>query len=406
MIRVARVLARFHAEARRIPDTGAPALTVERRFERNVHELLSCVQQRAEIGQTLALERFAHAFATGRARTFQMRAAGGHVRDGHGDLRAEHVLVEEKIQIVDCVEFDPALREIDIADDLAFLVFELAALGAERFGRTLVQAYREAGGDPGDDSLVAFYAAYRALVRAKVALVRASELPPRSAAYGRESARARKLIGVAEGFAWRARLPLLIVVCGVPGSGKSHLARALAELCGLPHLSSDLTRKRLAGVRATERAPESSYDAEWNRRTYAELARAARRAVGSERGAIVDATFRHQADRRVFGSALGMTLPAVYVECQASRAVLAQRAACRERDPRRISDANTAVVRRETASWEPLDEISAGEHVVTRTDRPLDQIIGDVIALLDRRLEIRPDCGKPVGSSAPGADGA
>lgn len=145
---VGRALARFHAGPRRVVDAGPPVLAVERRFERNLHELLACVEQRDEIGRVQALERFAHAFITGHAGTFQMRAAGGWVREGHGDLRTEHVLLDGGVQIVDCVEFDRGLRELDVADDLALLVFDLAAHGGERFENALVQAYRDAGGDP------------------------------------------------------------------------------------------------------------------------------------------------------------------------------------------------------------------------------------------------------------------
>jgi predicted kinase len=251
----------------------------------------------------------------------------------------------------------------------------------------LVDAYREAGGDPGDDSLIAFYASYRALVRAKVGLVRAVQLPAGSAERGHASAVARELIGVAERFAWRARLPLVIVVCGVPASGKSHLAGALAELSGLPHLSSDVTRKRLAGLRARQRAPADSYGPEWNARTYGELARRARQEVAGCGGAIVDATFRHAADRRSFTSALAAAAPLVFIECQAPAAILAERAARREHDPGRVSDADADVVLRELGAWEPLDEVPAGAHFALRTDRPIEQIVADVLALLDRRLQ-------------------
>lgn len=259
MRKVGGVLAHFHADVREVRDAGSPVLAVERRFERNVHELLVCVEQRGELARVQALGRLAHAFITAHAQTFQARAAGGRVREGHGDLRAEHVLLDGEVQVVDCVEFERGLRDLDVADDLAFLVFDLAAQGGERVGRLPVGAYRDAGGDPGDDSLIAFYAAYRALVGAKIALVRASQLPAGSAEDGHEHARARELIGVAERFAWRARLPLVIVVCGLPASGKSHLARALAEMSGLHHLGSDVTRKRLAGVRSAQRASPESY---------------------------------------------------------------------------------------------------------------------------------------------------
>ena len=103
---VGELLARFHADAPGVEEAEAPVLAVERRFERNLHELLASVEQRGEIGRVQALERFAHAFITGHAQMFQLRASRGHVREGHGDLRAEHVLIDGSVQIVDCVGFD------------------------------------------------------------------------------------------------------------------------------------------------------------------------------------------------------------------------------------------------------------------------------------------------------------
>jgi aminoglycoside phosphotransferase family enzyme/predicted kinase len=384
---VGAALARFHARARRVEAPGAPVLAVERRFERNLHELLACTAQRGEVGRVQALERFAHAFIAAHAGTFGERASGGLVREGHGDLRAEHVLVTgDRVEVVDCVEFDRSLRELDVSDDLAFLVFDLAALGGERFSDRLVDAYRDSGGDPGNESLIAFYAAYRALVRAKVALVRAGQLPRGSSELSRESARARDLVALADRFAWRARLPLVIIVCGVPASGKSHLAHELAELSGLSYLSSDLARKRLAGIEPTQAAPPDVYDAQWNLRTYAELGSTAAREVSCSRGVIVDATFRRLGDREAFVKTFGAPATALFVECRAPRAVLAQRAKIRAQDPERVSDADVSVALREERSWEPLDEVPAEAHLTLRTDRPLERIVEDFMAVLDGRL--------------------
>lgn len=382
---VARALASFHAQARQVQASDRPALTVERRFERNLHELLPSVQQRGEIGRVLALERFAHAFVTAHAQELHQRVARGRVREGHGDLRAEHVLIGERIAIVDCIEFDAALRELDVADDLAFLVFDLTARGGARFGAQLVQAYRDAGGDPGPEALIAFYAAYRALVRAKVSLLRAAQLPAGSSEHGHESARARDLIAVAEDFAWRARLPLLIIVCGVPASGKTHLSTALAELSGLPHLSSDVIRKTLGGVGAADHLPTEAYTEAWNARTYEELGREARVALARHGGAVVDATFRHTADRRAFVAAVGEGSPRLFVECQAPAAVLARRAARREHDAGQVSDAGPAVVARERDRWQPLDEVPADRHLIVRTDRH-DRVVAELVGALDGRL--------------------
>jgi len=383
---LAGTLARFHADAPKAAVKGVPVLAVERRMTDNFHQLLAIVEQRAEIERVLALERFAHAFVVAHAQMLDARVRWGFVREVHGDLRADHVLLDGTALVVDCIEFDRALRELDVADDLAFLVMDLVARGGERFARELVRAYRDAGGDPGEDYLITFYAAYRALVRAKVALLRAAQHPVSSSAHGRDSAAARNLLALAERFAWRARLPLAIVVCGLPASGKSLLAQKLAEASALPHVSSDVTRKRLTGIAPDQRAGPSVYRDELNRLTYAELGRQAAREVKRCGGAIIDATCRHRADRDAFAQAFSGAAPTLYVECRAPMQVLAQRAALRDRQPQRISDASLAVVIRESSVWDPLDELPAESHVTLRSDRDVEAQVADLLALLDRRI--------------------
>jgi len=386
VVRVAQLLAQFHTHARRVVAVGVPVLAVERQMTENFHELLAIVQQRVEVGWVLALERFAHAFVMAHAQMLDARARRGLVREVHGDLRAGHVLLGERLEVVDCVEFDSGMRELDVADDLAFLVMDLVAKGGERFARTLVRAYRDAGGDPGDDWLIAFYSCHRALVRAKVALLRAAEQPAGSSEQGRQSAAARDLLALAERFAWRARLPLVIVICGVPAAGKSHLAQAVAEVSGLPQISSDVTRKRLAGLEPQHRATGAVYGAEFNRLTYAELGRRAARETAACGGALVDATFRHREDRDAFAEGFGNAAPLVFVECRAPVAVLAKRAAHRDRQSRHVSDAGLPVVMRESAAWDPLDELPPEAHVTLRSDRHVEAQLEDLRALLDRRI--------------------
>jgi uncharacterized protein len=380
-----RILAGFHARVPCVPDPGAAA-AAQRRIIQNLHELLEVADQRAETGQALALERFVQAFVAAHEPVLDERARAGLVREVHGDLRAEHVLLENPLQIVDCVEFEPRLRRLDVADDLAFLVMDLTARGGARFARALLDAYREDGGDPGTESLVAFFAVHRALVRTKVELVRAAQAPDESAARGRHGALARDLLGLAERFAWRARLPLVIVICGAPASGKSELARALAAISDLPHLSSDVARKRLAGIEPTDRAPEALYGPSWNARTYAEIGRCAARDVKARGGALVDATFRHRADRDAFAQGFDGSAPLLFVECHAPAAVLAERAALREHRAERVSDATPAVVARESAAWEPLDEVPPEAHVTLRSDRSVETMVADLGALLDGRI--------------------
>jgi uncharacterized protein len=386
--KVAGQLARFHAQCEIAQGDDRGARGTERALEVNIEELLGVADLLAERERIRRLARFLTAFIASRWTQLEARKAQGWIREGHGDLRAEHVVLGPSINVVDCVEFDPGLRTLDVADDLAFLVMDLAALGGERLTRELVQAYRLAGGDCGDDALLAFFAVHRALVRAKVMLVRAAQYPAGSAAQGRASARARNLLMVAEGFSWRARLPLVLVFCGAPASGKSFLAGETAQRTQLPWLSSDLIRKRMAGVAPSATASQEHYHEQFSRATYGELGRRAAKEVRSHAGAIVDATFRRRVDRDAFAAAFGDVAPLLFVECTAPLDVMLARARQRERDPASVSDATAAVVAQEHGRWEPLDEVAGDGHVTLRTDRPVERITNDLIALLDQRLSL------------------
>jgi uncharacterized protein len=375
---VGRRLAEFHAACPALRDPEAALL----RLRRTVAETFTTLQSFADsLGRErlVAAERFAQAFIAGREEHLATRARAGLVREGHGDLRAEHVVVEGgRISIVDCVEFDRALREIDVGADLAFLVMDLVRLGAPELADQLVAAYRAAGGDPDDDATLAFNAAERACVRAKVACLRGGQ---------GAIAEAGALLGLAERFAWRSRLPLALVVAGAPGAGKSHLAAALAAESGLCVVSSDETRKRLAGVEPTRPAPAGAYSPAASGRVYRQLGVDAAQEMARTGGVIVDATFRRRADRDSF--AAGFTRagpPPLVVECRAPREILLARARARDRGGPTASDATAQVVERLSREFEPLDEVAPERHVVLRADRPAKELVDDLRALLDRRL--------------------
>lgn len=326
--------------------------------------------------------RFASAFLHARRSLIEERAASGHVREGHGDLRAAHVIVGPEIEVFDPVEFDPELRYIDVLADVAFLVMDLAGAGREDLAELLVDEYREAAGESGGSELLWFYATYRAWVRAKVACLAGDEMPPGAEREAKQE-EARELARLAGRLAWRARRPLMLVVCGGSATGKSHLSAALAERSGLPHLNSDVVRKELAGLAPHDRLPEGGYSPESNRRTYAELGD---RAAASRAGAIVDATFRHREDRSAFLEAYGTRGPEpVFVECRAPAATVADRARARESDPQRASDADPELSVHTLAEFEPLDEALPPNHIPIRTDQAPSRAIDALEAALDQR---------------------
>jgi aminoglycoside phosphotransferase family enzyme/predicted kinase len=378
------LLAAFHRDCP--PRVGAGGRgRVLALVERNLGELVAVPAAAGALDRLRAVGRFLQAFAGARSDLLDQRAAAGHVREVHGDLRAEHVILRPALCVVDCVEFDAGLRTLDVADDLAFLAMDLTALGAGDAVPRVTEAYRAAGGDYGDERLLWFYGVHRALVRAKVALVRAGQDPHPEAAR-RRAARGATLLALAERLSWRARGSLVLVVCGAPASGKSRLAGALAGGYDLPVVSSDVVRKGLAGLDPQERAPEGTYTPEFTERTYEELAAAAVRALGAAPAVVVDATFGRRRDREILRRRVGDAAEVVFAECLVSAAVLAERARRREQDPERVSDATAAIAQRLRDSWEPFDDVPPDAHLAVRADRPVDAVVGDVLALLDERV--------------------
>ncbi len=379
-------LARFHAECRVVPRRRDGARATGHELRRNVEELLAVAELAPERRQIHELGRFLAAATAARAGELDARRREGLVREVHGDLRAEHIILSPEIAVVDCVEFDEELRTLDVADDLAFLLMDLTARGGERFAGAVTRGYRAAGGDCGDDQLLSVFAVHRALVRAKVLLVAAGQRAPGAAAHGHLSAQARDLIGLAQRFAWRARLPFVLVVCGPPASGKTTLAVALAEESGLARISSDVVRKRLAGLAATVAARPRHYTEEFSLATYRELGQRAAQEVARHDGAIVDATFRRRAHREAFATGFGAAAPVAFVCCDAPLEVRAARAQVRSREPGRVSDADERVVAQEHGRWEELSEVAAPDLLTVASDRPVAEVRADVLAWLDQRL--------------------
>jgi predicted kinase len=372
---VAQRIAGFHAAA---PIVAAPAA-----FRNQLRATLGALASADRTTYVLKLDD-ALVRAQQRCRSeLRERVNRGLVREGHGDLRAEHVVMTEPVQIFDCVEFDPGLREIDVGADLAFLVMDLERLGRPGEARQLVEAYASAGGDPGSPQLRALFAAYRASVRALAAalLVRESRGDARHrAAFERDA-----LIRLAWSFAWRSHRPRVVAVCGPAAVGKTTLAREIAELARLPYLSSDRVRKGLAGVRASERAPADAYDAQMNARVYEQLGRDAAR---SRHGAVVDATFRFRDDRDSFRHAAGSISP-LFVQCAAPPGLAVARARRRVTSRTVESDAGEEQARIQAAEFEPLVEIPRRQWLPVDTTGPVELAAAAVEANLERGDRVR-----------------
>lgn len=382
---VAKRLARFHAEASIADAEWNRTEVLIETLEENLTTLKEAGAAILDRHRLEAAEAFTRCFLRARRGELEMRCRSGMVRDGHGDLRAEHLVLPEDDEpyIYDCIEFNPGLRHIDVAADLAFLVMDLARLGAEDAAIKLVDDYRAAGGDPGDDVLLAFLASYRAWVRAKVACIRAAELDAGAERRWQEVS-ARELLALGHRFAWRARRPLIVVIAGASGTGKTALAGQLAELSGWAHISSDVMRKRLAGLGPTERAEQRHYSREMTLRTYAAMGEAAGRELDHQGGAIVDATFHRHSEQAAFRRGVDGPVPRlVLIECTAPVDVLRARLRNRAADPQRVSDADLDVLAQQLAEQEPITELPARARRKLGTNRSLDELLVQVEEVVD-----------------------
>lgn len=375
---VGRAVAGFHARAPRAEGDRALTSVVE--------ETLATLDGAGARVQDLA--RFYRSALGALAPELNRRRNAGLVRDGHGDLRAEHILLGEPIQAVDGLEFDASLRIADVAYDFAFLVMDVSRHDDD-LARALVRGYRAAGGDPGSDRLLALLCSMRALVRAKVDLLRAAQLT--GAAADERGARGRELLALAERFAWRARLPRVVCVIGHAASGKSTLAEALAVASGRTVLSSDRTRKLRAGVDPYEYAGAQAYGDAESREVYAELGR---RALRCADGAIVDATFRRRSDADAF---VELVPDAAWIVCEAPPEVLIERARMRALRDDSVSDAGPQIVAAELARHGRI-EPPATPIARLDTTRSVPELLAQLGAALDTGATVH--CAPETGNRA------
>ena len=273
------------------------------------------------------------------------RLQSGRVREGHGDLHLDNVVsLAGQVAAFDGIEFDPALRWIDVIDDLAFAVMDFAARGRRDFAFRLLNGWLDRTGDHGGVAALRFAAVYRALVRAQVEHLRG---PSRAEAARRYAAAA---------LSWtQPAAPSLVITHGLPGSGKTFQSQRLLERTGAIRLRSDVERKRLFGLGMLEDSSAHGldlYTADATRRTYAQLEARARGLLAAGWPVILDAAFLRRGERAAARAlADELRVPFAILDCQAPPGGLRERLLARRGD---ASEADVAVLARLEAVAEPL----------------------------------------------------
>jgi len=302
---------------------------------------------------------------------WQARLEAGFVREGHGDLHLSNAVVlgDGDVTGFDCIEFDPALRWIDVMNDIAFVTMDLRARGRADLAWRFLDAYLQAGGDFAGLAVLRFYEVYRALVRLLVAQL--SLAGGGAAQAGTDYAACAQAL-VAEG----RRAPRLAILFGLSGSGKSTLALGLVQASGAVRVRSDVERKRLFGLAALQRSAASGhalYTAQATHDTYERLAACVREALAAGYPVLVDGAFLRRDERGAFEAlAREQGAPFTVFACEAAPEVLRERVAARAAAGRDASEADLAVLERQMRDHDPLTEAERRHTLVVRTDDAVD----------------------------------
>lgn len=300
------------------------------------------------------------------------RKAAGRVRECHGDLHARNIVRWHQQWLpFDCLEFDPALRWIDVMSDVAFLYMDLMAHRRRDLACGFLSRYLEQTGDYDGLPLLPLFAVYRALVRAKLDALDAATASPvaRKALQPRLAGRlqvARELM--------EKPAPALILMHGVAASGKSWLSERLVPALHAVRIRADLERKRMAGVAPlTHRksgVDQGPYTPESRQRTYQRMLDCADAALQGGCNVIVDASFLLAAQRNpFFGLAARRGIRLLIASCHAGLDTLHSRLETRARGGLDPSEATLEVLEQQLRTREPLNPDELRQSVRIDTSR-------------------------------------
>lgn len=382
--RLAQVLAEFYCSLTPQPVTPEE---YRRRYvahvEGNLRELLA-VSHHCPTNTVRRIHSFQLQLLQLEPELFDERVRVGRIVEGHGDLRPEHICFSDPPVIFDCIEFSLDFRRIDVADEIAFLAAECDFLGAAWVGPQLFQSLATLSDDVPPPKLVDFYKSYRACVRAKVAALRADQL--QGTDYEVHAAEALKHLSFANAYVKPWLRPIVLLVGGLSGTGKSTVANAMAEALGCELLRTDIIRRELFGNRAvTNELNAGIYTADSRQQVYAELFRRARALCADRVSIVLDGTFSNLASVQEAQRLASESHANFFaIECVCSPQVAQQRIENRLSGSTDASQAWPELHDQQRDKWEawPGDV----PHVRLDTEQPLAVLKSQIVDALRRQI--------------------
>jgi hypothetical protein len=296
---------------------------------------------------------------------FKRRMKDGRILDCHGDLHSGNIVItDHKIQIFDCIEFNERFRYIDVASDIAFLAMDLDYQNHPYLSSHLIQEYIERSGDQGIHEVLNFYKSYRAYVRGKIHGFQLND-PHISPETKQDIVQhARKYFDLSKYYAelfsrdLGAIRPLIFVVSGLTGTGKSTVAQKLAIDYHAAQINTDVVRKQHAGIEQYERHHDEFhtglYSPENIDKTYEQVMDLARKHLRKKENVVLDATFQKRNYREMVRN-VAQTHDAipVFILCTCPDEVVKRRLEERLKK-KSVSDGRWEIYREQKKTFEPF----------------------------------------------------
>jgi hypothetical protein len=390
--KIATKIARFHAQAE--TNSAIASYGNMETIRKNVEENFS--QTEKYIGLAISAEFFQEIkestdqYMQNHLPLFRKRIATGKIRDCHGDLHLQHICLTEEILIFDCIEFNQRFRYSDVAADIAFLLMDLDFHGYPWLSADLAASYLHVSQDWPLFLLLDFYKSYRAYVRGKVISFRLDDPAISPAEKGPVLQEARRYFHLALHYARRLNRPALFLTCGLMGTGKSTMARALSEALGWERLSSDTLRKELAQLSPLEHRFEKYhqglYSPDFSQKTYEALFDRARDILNAGNSLIIDASFKKKADRQE-AQALAQQSKADFllIECQSDEREIRRRLTLRAIDKSESSDGRWELFADQKEDFEKVEGMGPDSYLPLNTQKPVEDCLGDIFQHLLQR---------------------
>ncbi|GHC17140.1 AAA family ATPase [Aidingimonas halophila] len=359
MDELADQLADFHES---LPSTqgecGTPE-AVRADAEQNFEQIRPLLEDQAQLDQLDRLSAWNDKTFKQLESHISHRHQEGYVRECHGDLHLANItLYNGRATVFDCIEFSDGLRWIDTCNDLAFLLMDLEFRDAPELANRVLNRYLQLSGDYDCLPLMDYYKAYRATVRAKIALFTRGNPDLSDEEKQALLDKYQAYINLAEQYA-EQRQRYLLATTGLSGSGKSWVSQHLSQSLNLIWLRSDIERKRLFGLKPMDNShaqPELNiYTPEASRETYQRLATLADSALQAGYPVILDSAALHQAERdQLVRVAASRDLPYLLLDCKAPESELRQRLKHRGKTEADPSEADETVMEKQQTAAEPL----------------------------------------------------